>query len=226
MTLTHVAIRIMAEAIRACPEINGVILGRNLYLRDSVDVCALVALDGGRDLSAAKLPDTDTLSVVDIARVLQEKASRIRRHKDPELQRTQRMLARLSCANVGRMMRLLDFLVYRVGLDLEWAGVPRDQFGSAVVTSVGMLGIDLAYVPLVPITHVPLFVLLGEVSKRPAVVGDQVVPRDMVTITCTFDHRFIDGSQAAVLARITRESFQRPERLLLPAREAGAPAAP
>lgn len=221
VTVTHVVCHVLAGAIARCPELNGIIVGKRLYLRKTIDISALVAIDGGKDLSAAKLPRADTMTVQDIARRLLSKSSELRRGEDRELQRTQSTMARLPSRGVGWLMRGLDFVLYRLGFSLEWAGVPYDQFGSAIVTSVGMLGIDMAYVPLVPVTRVPLFVLVGTVQPRPAVVDGQVVARPMLTLGCTFDHRFMDGSQAAVLAQHVREVFADPERLLKPPREDG-----
>jgi pyruvate dehydrogenase E2 component (dihydrolipoamide acetyltransferase) len=38
---------------------------------------------------------------------------------------------------------------------------------------------------------------VGRIAKRPAVVGDAVVPREQVTLSLTFDHRIVDGGPAA-----------------------------
>ena len=38
---------------------------------------------------------------------------------------------------------------------------------------------------------------LGQVAKRPWVVGDEVVPRWVTTLAVTFDHRVADGEQAS-----------------------------
>ncbi len=63
------------------------------------------------------------------------------------------------------------------------------------VTNLGMFGVDA----FTPIVHLPQSAILGvgRVVREPAVVGDAVVPRDMLTLSLTFDHRVIDGAPAA-----------------------------
>src|SRR5262249_42180876 len=53
------------------------------------------------------------------------------------------------------------------------------------ITNLGMFGVD-AFTPLL---HLPQSAILGvgSIQRRPAVVNDQVVPRDLMTLSLTFD---------------------------------------
>ena len=72
-----------------------------------------------------------------------------------------------------------------------------DQMRGATfsVTNLGMFGIDA----FTPIIHLPQCAVLGvgRIVREPAVVGEQIVPRDQVTLSLTFDHRIVDGAPAA-----------------------------
>ncbi|MGH2684429.1 MAG: 2-oxo acid dehydrogenase subunit E2, partial [Actinomycetota bacterium] len=72
-------------------------------------------------------------------------------------------------------------------------GMPREAFGGAMVTNVGVFGITEGWAPLSPIYRVPIIVLVGEVDTRPWVVGDRVVPHPVLPLTATIDHRWVDG---------------------------------
>jgi pyruvate dehydrogenase E2 component (dihydrolipoamide acetyltransferase) len=63
------------------------------------------------------------------------------------------------------------------------------------VTNLGAYGIDA----FTPVVNPPECAVLGvgRIARRPAVVGDAVVPRDQVTLSLTFDHRVVDGAPAA-----------------------------
>ena len=50
----------------------------------------------------------------------------------------------------------------------------------------------------------PLLVLVGAVRKMPVVAGDEIVARPMLTLTATFDHRYVDGFHAAQFAQAVR----------------------
>ena len=70
----------------------------------------------------------------------------------------------------------------------------------------------------------PDVVLIGEVQRKPVVEGDRIVPRSVVTLGCTFDHRTIDGAQGTAIAAVLRRVVEDPEKELgpVPARSTAA----
>lgn len=95
-------------------------------------------------------------------------------------------------------------------VDLRRFGLPRQPFGSALVTSVGMLGVQHAYAPLSPLYRVPFLALVSEVTERAVVRAGEVVARPMLTVSATMDHRYLDGAHAARLARSVRGYLEDP----------------
>jgi pyruvate dehydrogenase E2 component (dihydrolipoamide acetyltransferase) len=69
------------------------------------------------------------------------------------------------------------------------------QGGCFTVSNLGGFGIDA----FTPIINYPECAVLGvgRIARRPAVVGDTIVPRDQLTLSLTFDHRIVDGAPAA-----------------------------
>jgi len=70
-----------------------------------------------------------------------------------------------------------------------------DLSGSTfTVTSIGSIGGLFGY----PVINVPEAAILGvhKIVKRPVVRGGTVVPRDMMYLSLSFDHRLIDGGTA------------------------------
>ena len=69
------------------------------------------------------------------------------------------------------------------------------QGGTFTVTSTGARGGLLA----TPIVHHPQVAILGvhEVKKRPVVVDDQIVAREMTNLSLSLDHRVVDGAVGA-----------------------------
>lgn len=68
------------------------------------------------------------------------------------------------------------------------------QGGTLSITNIGPLGLD-GGTPILPPGQSAI-VALGQVRKKPWVVDGQVVPRDVMTIGGSFDHRLIDGEHA------------------------------
>lgn len=67
--------------------------------------------------------------------------------------------------------------------------------GTFTVTNLGTFGID----EFTPIINPPECAILGigRILRRPWVVGDAIVPREILTLSLTFDHRVLDGAPAA-----------------------------
>jgi pyruvate dehydrogenase E2 component (dihydrolipoamide acetyltransferase) len=80
--------------------------------------------------------------------------------------------------------------------------------GTFTVTNLGAYGIDA----FTPIINVPQCAILGlgRIVRRPEVVGDQIVPRDMLTLSLTFDHRIVDGAPAARFLATLRAVIENP----------------
>lgn len=68
------------------------------------------------------------------------------------------------------------------------------QGGTISITNIGSLGLD-GGTPILPPGQASI-VALGRVQKKPWVVDGQIVPRDIMTIGGSFDHRLIDGEHA------------------------------
>ena len=68
-----------------------------------------------------------------------------------------------------------------------------------------------------PIINPPQSAILGmhSIQQRPAVVDGQVVPRPMMYLALTYDHRLIDGREAVTALKRIKEIIEDPKRLLL-----------
>ena len=107
---------------------------------------------------------------------------------------------------------LSDMLVNELHVDLP--GMPGDPFGSAIITSVGMFGIDAAFAPFVPLARCPMLILVPEVRPRPWAVGDRVEVRPGAPPVRDVRSPLIDGAAAGrFAARLTScsipQSFSR-----------------
>src|SRR5262249_60816045 len=95
-------------------------------------------------------------------------------------------------------------------LGIGLPGVPGSSFGRALVTNVGMFGIDTGYAPLFPAGGPPIVILVGAVTEEPACENGQVVARPTLRLHATFDHPFVDGFHACVLAKAQRRPLPHP----------------
>jgi len=215
LTITHLVARAVALAMRAQPDVNAKVRfwGR-LEQRSTIDVFVTVATEGNRDLSGARIERADEKSLVELAREIAERAGRIRNGADADYKKSRNRLKQMPWWLARSATWLSDVLVNELHVDMSSQGMPCDPFGSAIVTSVGMFGIDSAFAPFVPLARCPMLILVPEVRPRPWAVGDRVEVRPVLRLCATFDHRIIDGAAAGRFAARLGELFAAPERLV------------
>jgi pyruvate dehydrogenase E2 component (dihydrolipoamide acetyltransferase) len=86
--------------------------------------------------------------------------------------------------------------------------------GTFSITNIGSLGGLFSF----PIINVPEAAILGvhSIKKRPVVLDDDsIVARQMVYLSLSFDHRIVDGAEAAMFTSYLIEILENPERLML-----------
>jgi pyruvate/2-oxoglutarate dehydrogenase complex dihydrolipoamide acyltransferase (E2) component len=213
VTLTHLVGAGVARALASEPSLNGTIRFGKFVPHDQVNITFLVAMPDGSDLAKARVDDVDRRHPVEVARELGERVERLRSGTDQDWERSKRAIRLLPTFLLRRLVWLTGWLASSLGLNIPALGVERFAFGSAVITNVGMFGVDEAYVPPTPFARIPLWVLIGAARDVPAVRDGKLVATRQVTLTVTIDHRFIDGFQAGTLAAEFRSVFADPWQL-------------
>ena len=203
-TITHAIGRAVAHGLEGVPGLRLRLAHGREYPRETTDVFFIVAADGG-ELTGCKIERADEKSLVEIAEELESSQRSIASGSDATFGKAKRMLQLLPPRVLRTAMNLSAWLTSDLNLDLPALGVRRQAFGSAMITSIGMWGISRAYSPLAGYYRVPVLVLVGAVTQRPVAVAGQVVIRPMLTLTATFDHRYVDGYQAARFAQAVQE---------------------
>ena len=90
---------------------------------------------------------------------------------------------------------------------------PADSGGAVFsLSNVGPQGVER----VAPLVDPPQTAILGmgAATRRPAVVGEAIVPAWMLTLVLTFDHRFVDGAPAARFLAALAGAFAEPGLLL------------
>ncbi len=86
--------------------------------------------------------------------------------------------------------------------------------GTFSITNIGSIGGLFSF----PVINYPQVAILGlhSIKKRPVVLDSgEVSVRDMVYLSLAFDHRVVDGAQAALFTREVIRLLENPDRLVL-----------
>lgn len=215
ITLSHIMAKVVGIVMHEMPDANAVLRFNKIYLRQDIGVFFQVALEdpatGEIDLSGATVFDTHKKSVVEIVDDFDQKVGAVRALKDKSLEKTRSTFKSVPAFMLNWILDAMSLFMYTLNLDMRWAGLPRDPFGSVMITNIGTLGLEEAYVPLVPYSKVPLLIALGAVKDEAVVENGQVEVAKVLRVCATFDHRVLDGMHAAKMAKTLKRVFADPE---------------
>ena len=213
VTVTTVVGLVVARALVKTPGLNGRIRLGTFIPHDTVDITFLVALEEGADLAKATVRNAGAATLSMLTDELAERAKRLRAGKDDDFEKNKSIIRLLPTWLLKPMVRLTGWMASSMGWSIPALGVERCAFGSAIITSVGMFGIDEGFAPPTPFARVPLYVVVGMVRQKPAVIDGEVVARRQLTITATIDHRFMDGAEGGALAKTVRRLLEHPSEI-------------
>jgi pyruvate/2-oxoglutarate dehydrogenase complex dihydrolipoamide acyltransferase (E2) component len=125
--------------------------------------------------------------------------------------------ADMTSTGIGRALRWLAPLAGHIpGLFPVMYAVMRrsvrahELTGTVQVTAVGMFA-DGGGFAIAPPTLASLLVVVGGLSRRPCVVGNEIAVRDVLDLTVSIDHNVVDGAPAARFGADLRRSMESPK---------------
>ncbi len=214
VTVTHLVTKALALAIARHPRSNAKVrFWGKLERRTTVDIIVLVAGEDG-DLSAHRIAAADELPLRDLCTQVIEASERIRRDADPQFRQSRDLVRRIPWWLMRPFLSVASLCMNELHIDLSRIGLPVDLFGAGMVTSLGMHGIDEGYAPLTPIGRIMVDVLVPRVRQSVWVEDGEITIRPTLKLCATFDHRVIDGVQAARLGAEIRALLTDPDGLL------------
>lgn len=202
ITITHVLVKMVADALREYPELNVKVVGRRIYRLKHVDVRVAINLfpteEDSPEVLLAMIRDADRKQLGEIAEECVTVADWSRR-------------TGLRKTISGKLLRLTKYLpdpifntFTRLGLRIATSGrlpvygLARDPMGSVALTNVGPFGLPKgvggvqATGLLPPFGYASLVVALP-IEERAIVVDGELKIKPVIPIGAAVDHRAIDG---------------------------------
>lgn len=196
LSMTAFLVACLGRAVQQNPEVHGYRDWRGrIVVHDFVDVTVLVEVPtAGRPIAFPRvLRDAQSRSVEDLTAELRTAK------REPFAGPPGRLLHRwghLAAAipGVSRLMYVAMARSVRI----------RQSIGTVAVTNVGMFGGGGGF-GMSPPTVMSLEMIVGGISRRPAVVDDRIEPREIIDLTVAIDHVVVDGAPAARFIADLRE---------------------
>ena len=166
--------------------------------------------DSGENLSGFVVRNCNNKSLEEIAQEIRESAGRIKSGNDEDFEKIKKSMKMMPGWAVRPILKFIGFLNYGLNWWIPALGNPQDGFGSAMVTSVGMLGLQRGFAPLFPNSRCPFLVAVGKIEEAPVVKNGEVVVGKILPVCVTLDHRLIDGVGASKMFKAVLEYFEKP----------------
>lgn len=207
LSMTAFVAACVGRAAASHPDVHAYLDWRGRHVvHHHVDIATLVevATPTGRIPLAHLIVDAHTRSVADISGELRAI------QRDPAASPGGRLLR--------RGLSLVTAVPGLVGLGYRLANRSvrmRRMTGTVSVTAVGMFGGGGGFgisAPTIP----TLGIVVGGIARRPRVVGEQIVIRDVLELTISVDHRIVDGAPAARFVADLRRQIESAELVATP----------
>lgn len=212
-TLNHIFILAAARALKEeVPELNTFIKRGNVILRKQIDVMVSVLLRD-REMTSVMIKDADKLTLEEVVRVMSDEVKKSRQGSENNTMQMKNKLAAIPWPLRNWIYRFLKMIVVNWGFSLPRLGLTDNSFGSFVISNIGNVGLDMGYPALFPTSNVSFVLIIGGVNRKPAVVGDQILPRTILSLGAALDHRVVDASHGGLLFRYLKNIVKNPQLL-------------
>lgn len=213
ITMTHFMGKVMGKVLKDVPDLNAVVRMNNIYSRRDVDIFFQVSLDE-TELSGHVVRNIDTKSISEIAQELSNVVVTIRKGEDATFKKIKEIWDLIPTFMSKYVLNVIGFVSYTLNINIKGSNIPRDCFGSMMITNIGSLGFSSAFVPISPYTRIPLILALGKAELRPVCRDDgSVTSEQQISLCFTFDHRVMDGAQGAKMSHAIKKYMLNPELL-------------
>jgi pyruvate/2-oxoglutarate dehydrogenase complex dihydrolipoamide acyltransferase (E2) component len=207
LSMTAFVIAAVARATAAHPEVHAYRDWRGRLVRHRhVDVQTLVEVptDQGPFGLVHVIRDADVRDVADIGTELHSVKA------DMASTASGRALQRLAPV-AGRVPGLFPAMYAVMSRSVR----AHELSGTVQVTAVGMFAAGGGFA-IAPPTLASLLIVVGGLSRRPRVIGDQIAVRDVLDLTVTIDHNVVDGAPATRFGADLRQRMEHPAADLAP----------
>lgn len=213
ITMTHFMGKVMGRVLKDVPDLNALVRLNKIYPRRDVDIFFHVSLDE-TELSGHVVRQIDTKSLGDISKELTKNVTAIRKDEDVTFKKIKNSWSMIPSFLSKCVLDTIAFISYTLNINIAGSNIPRDCFGSMMITNIGTLGFSSAFVPLAPYTRIPLILALGKTEWRPICREDgTVTSEEQLSLCFTFDHRVMDGARGAKMAQAIQKYFTNPDLL-------------
>lgn len=215
VTYTHFFLAAVARAIhQVAPEFNTYVARGNIIHRDSIDGSLSVLIDQDTQMSSILIKEVDKKTLTEIVAVVNRELGQVKHGLETNHRRGKSLANAIPWPWRGWLVNCLRVLTMEWGFSFPALGINPHLFGSFLLTNIGTVGLDIGYPALMPFSSVSAVLALGKVSTQPRVVDNKIVPRKVLQISASIDHRVVDAQHIGLLFKFLKVAVKNPQQFL------------
>lgn len=212
-TITYILTLIVGRAIKeVVPELNTFIRQGRIIQRKQVNAMVSVLMADGQ-MGSVKIENTDILTIEEITDEIQKKINDARKGEVNDTMRSKNRLSSIPWPFRNWFFQLYKTITIHLGFSFPSVGLDAGSFGSYVISNIGSVGLDNGYGALLPSSNVSIVLIMGSINTKPVIVDGKIVPRRIMTLSATLDHRVADASHGGKLFRRIKYYLKNPQLL-------------
>lgn len=216
ITITHFIGAVCGQVLKDFPFLNSAARGSKIELRKNQDIffhASVVDRDGRENLSGHKIEKIDSMTLIEIASELNETNYKLKAGDDVTFKKSKSILELIPSFILRPFISLNTFIQYRLNIWSPLFGTKQDTFGSMMVTNIGTLGVEEAFVPFVPYSNTNVICSVGKITEEAVYREGEIRAGKVIKLCFTLDHRLVDGSTAAKVVKAFENYFENPEQI-------------
>lgn len=184
LSVTAYIVTCLVQAVKLHPQINAFIKGRRLIVLDDVTVSVLIE----RDMAGEKVPEPIGIQKA------QEKTYRQIHDEIREAKQLQN--DKLGSLTGAAWFRFIPAFLLKAFIRLADKNVSMaKRYGKVAVTAVGMFSKEAVW--FVPHGSTTVLLTVGSITRKVIEIDGQLISREHLCLTVSFDHNIVDGAPAA-----------------------------
>ena len=184
LSLTAYIVTCLARVIKDHPHLNSFIKGNRLILLDDVTVSVLIE----REINGENVPEPVAVSEAQTKSFL-EISNEIRAAQNQKGQHL---------GNLSNMtwIRFIPGFLMRTFIRIADKNIKMGKkYGKVAVTAVGMFNKESVW--FIPHGSATVVITVGGISSKPVKEGNQIVEKEHLCLTASFNHDIVDGAPAS-----------------------------
>ena len=193
ISYTHFFIKLFGKSFIKAPDANGVFAFGQFVPFKGVNLNTVVDINK-KNLVTIPINNCELLKFSQIREQLNKRVKDIKKNKDLETNEFMKKMSLLPTPFVSALLQFSTFVSYYLGIDFAPLKLKKYAFGNIVLTNVSSYKIYNTFAPLVNFSHSSLVAVICRPFMKPVVNEEgEIVPRKVINLNVTFDHRYGDG---------------------------------